>query len=164
MEIHREDPPAGVTAATAFATDHGGWVESIADEHVVLRLPDAQLDAALDDLARLGEVASRRVQAQEVGDAHRDLRVRIDSLRRTRERYLALLDKAQSVADATAVERELERVTSELERLEATLAAMEKKIVYSSLSLEFSRKVRPGPLGWPFYAAYAGVKWLFVHD
>lgn len=163
-EVRRDDPAAGVPAAAALAKDHGGWVESMADERVVLRVPDEQLDKVLDELPRLGEVAARHVHATDVGDAHRDLRIRLDSLRRTRERYLALLDKAQTVADAAAVERELERVTTQLEELEAQLAAMEKRIAFSSLALDFARKVRPGPIGWVFYGLYSGVKWLFVWD
>ena len=136
----------------------------MAPEHVVLRLPDAELDGALEDLPALGEVLARHVRAVDVADAHRDLEVRIDTLRKTRERYLALLAKAQSIAEATAVEHELERVTGELERLETALAAMEKRIAYSSLALEFSRKTTPGPVGWLFYGAYVAVKKLFVWD
>ncbi|MCA1826783.1 MAG: DUF4349 domain-containing protein [Myxococcales bacterium] len=163
-EIHREDPAQGVTAAVALAKEHGGWAESMNVERVVLRVPDEQLDAVLVELPKLGEVASRRVHAVEMGDAHRDLRLRIDSLRRTRDRYLELLGRAENVSEATGVEREIERVTSELERLEAQLAAMEKRIQFSALALDFSRKVRPGPVGWVFYGLYSGLKWLLVWD
>lgn len=163
-EVHREDPSSGPTAAASMAKEHGGWVESMAQERVVLRVPDEQLDAMLAELPKLGEVASRHVRAVDMGDAHRDLKLRIDSLRRTRDRYLALLDRAENVSDATGVEKEIERVTAELERLEGQLAAMEKRIQFSSLALDFSRTVRPGPVGWVFYALYSGVKWLFVWD
>jgi seryl-tRNA synthetase len=147
-----------------MAKEHGGWVESMAEERVVLRVPDDQLDAMLDELPKLGEVAQRRVNAVDMGEAHRDLRLRIDGLRRTRDRYLALLDRAQSVSDAAAVEKEIERVTAQLEQLEAQLAAMEKRIQFSSLAVGFSRKLRPGPVGWVFYALYSGMKWLLVWD
>jgi hypothetical protein len=163
-EIHREDPSNGPNAAASLAKEHGGWVESMAQERVVLRVPDERLDAVMAELPKLGDVASRRVRAVDMGEAHRDLKVRIDNLRRTRDRYLALLDRAGNVSEATGVEREIERVTAELEKLEAQLAAMEKRIQFSSLALDFSRTVRPGPVGWVFYALYSGVKWLFVWD
>lgn len=161
-EIRRDDPERGVTAAAELAKQHGGWVESMASERVTLRVPDAELDAVLADLPGLGELTARRVRALDVGDAHRDLEVRIDTLRKTRERYLALLARAQGIGEATAVEHELERVTTQLERLEAELATMEKRIAYSALAVEFSRPVTPGPIGWIFYGAYLGLKKLFV--
>jgi hypothetical protein len=161
-EIQRDDPEKGVTAAAALATRHGGWVESMASERVTMRVPDANLDAVLADLPELGELTSRRVRAVDVGDTHRDLQIRIDTLRKTRERYLALLERAESIAEATAVEHELERINGQLERLEASLAAMEKRIAYSALSVEFTRKTTPGPLGWVFYGVFVGVKKLFV--
>jgi hypothetical protein len=163
-EVHREDPAQGVPAAVTLAKEHGGWAESMSGAQVVLRVPDQQLDAVMAELPRLGEVASRRVLAVDVGEQHRDLQLRIDSLRRSRDRYLALLDRAQNVSEATGVEKEIERVTGELEKLEAKLAAMEKRIEFSSLSVDFYRNVRPGPVGWVFYAVYSGVKWLFVWD
>jgi hypothetical protein len=161
-EVRRDDPEAGVAAAAALARDHGGWVESMAAERVTVRVPDSQLDAVLAELPRLGELRARRVRAVDVGDTHRDLEVRIDTLRRTRQRYLALLDKAQGIAEATAVEHELERVTGRLERLEAELASLQKRIAYSGLSVDFSREVTPGPIGWVFYGAFTAVKKLFV--
>jgi len=160
--LHRDDPDKGPPAAAALAKEHGGWVASMNEDRIALRVPDAQLDAVLAALPSLGEVAERRVRAEDTTDAHRDLQVRIDNLRKTRDRYLSLLDKAAGVSEATAVEHELERVTVQLELLEAKLQAMEGRIQYAQLSLEFSRKVRPGPVGWVFYAMYSAAKWLLV--
>lgn len=162
--MHRDDPEKGPPAAAALAKEHGGWVAALSDAKVTLRVPDAALDAMMDALPSLGEVAARHVRATDVTDARRDLQTRIETLEKTRLRYLALLEKAQSVADATAVERELERVTVQLELLRGQLEAMEGRIAYAELSLEFSRQVRPGPVGWLFYAVYSGVKWLLVRD
>src|ERR1041384_3680841 len=157
--VHREDPEKGPSAAASLAKEHGGWVAAMNDDRVDLRVPDGQLDAVLAALPSLGEVAERRIRASDVTDAHRDLLVRIDNLRRTRDRYLALLDQAENVSEATGVEKELERVTALLEVLEAQQKALEQRVEFASLSVEFSRKVRPGPIGWVFYGLYAAVKW-----
>ena len=162
--VHREDPEKGPSAAAALAKAHGGWVALMADERVELRVPDAQLDDVLGALASLGEVAERRVHASDVTDVHRDLEVRIDNLRRTRDRYLELLGQAENVTEATGVEKELERVTAQLESLEAQQKALEQRVEFAALSVEFSRKVRPGPVGWVFYGIYSAVKWAFVWD
>jgi hypothetical protein len=83
-------------------------------------------------------------------------------LRRERDRYLALLERAANVAEATAVEREVERVTTQLELMEAQLLAMSTRIEDAEVRIDFSRELKPGPIGYLFYGLYSGIKWLFV--
>jgi hypothetical protein len=118
----------------------------------------------LDALSSLGEVAGRHIRAVDVTEAHADLQTRIENLEKSRERYLALLEKAQSVSDAASVEKELERITGQLELLKRQLEQTQSRIEFAELSVSFSRKARPGPVGWVLYALYSGVKWLFVWD
>jgi hypothetical protein len=163
-ELERQDPEAGPPAAAELARRHGGWVASMAARSVTVEVPGDQLDAVLLELPSLGKVTARHLAARDLTAAHRDLAVRIDNLRRERERYLALLERAATVADATAVEREIERLTTQLELLEARLQAMTGKIQDAEVRLDFSRETKPGPVGYLFYWAYSGVKWLFVRD
>jgi len=131
---------------------------------VTVAVPGDQLEAVLLELPSLGKVTESRLLARDVTAAHRDLEVRIDSLRRERERYLALLDRAGDVAESLQVEHEIERVTTELELLEAELAALKDHVQDATLAIAFSREVRPGPVGYVFYAVFSGIKWLFVRD
>ena len=163
-DLHRDDPSEGPPAAAELAKQHGGWAQLLTAERATLELPAAQLDAVMGELGKLGEVESRRVVAADDTDTHRDLLVRIDNLKSTRTRYLALLAQAQNVAEATGVERELERVTLQLERLESELQALSQRVEYASLDLRFSRKLRPGPVGWVFYGAFRAIGWLFIRD
>jgi hypothetical protein len=162
--LERDDPEAGPPAAAQLAKRHGGWIASMAERSVTVEVPGDQLDALLVELPSLGKVTERHFAARDVTAAHRDLRVRIDNLKRERERYLLLLERAENVTDATSVEREVERLTSQLELLEAQLQAMGDRVQDASVRLDFSRELRPGPVGYVFYAVYTGVKWLFVRD
>jgi hypothetical protein len=163
-ELQRDDPEAGPPAAAALAKRHGGWVASMAARSVTVEVPGDRLEALLVELPSLGKVTERHFAARDVTAAHRDLRVRIDNLKRERDRYLALLERAESISDATAVEREIERLTGQLELLEARLQAMGERVQDAAVQLDFSRELRPGPVGYVFYAVFSGVKWLFVRD
>src|SRR4051812_23508404 len=123
-QVHRDDPEKGPPAAAALAREHGGWVAAMNGENVTLRVPNEALDGVMDGLPSLGEVAGRHVRATDVTEAHADLETRIENLQKTRERYLALLEKAENVTDAAAVEREIERVTGQLELLQRQLESM----------------------------------------
>lgn len=63
-----------------------------------------------------------------------------------------------------AVERELARATTEVERLEGQLRLLQNQVAFSTVRLTVDEDVDPGPLGWVFVGLYEGVKWLFVWD
>jgi hypothetical protein len=162
--LEREDPEAGPDEAAKLAAKHGGHVALLEVRRVTLEIPGDQVEPLLAELPSLGKVTSRRFEAIDVTTPRRDLKARIDNLSRERGRYLDLLAAATSIVDAAAIEREVERVTTELEVLEARLAAMEARIANAELRLDFSRELKPGPVGYVFYALFSGVKWLFVRD
>ncbi len=164
VHLERKDPEAGPPKAVELAKSHGGYAQLITDRAATVRIPEAKLDAFLAQLPTLGKITERRVSAQDVTEAHRDLKVRLESLDKARQRYLELLAKAQSVSEAVLVEKELERVTADYEAMKAQLDALEGSVALASVDLEFDRPVQPGPLGWVFYGLAQGIKWLFIWD
>lgn len=164
LEVERDEPERGPPQAVALAKSHGGYAELVTDSAVTARVPAEQLDAFLAAMPSLGKVARQSVLAEDVTDARRDLRVRLENLARVRARYLELLERATNVSDTLAVEKELERVTAEYEALKARLEAVEAQVALATVRVEFERPVRPGPVGWVFYGLAQGVKWLFVWD
>jgi hypothetical protein len=163
-EVERADPENGPKGAQVIAEKHKGYVESSSSSSATLRIPSAELDASILELASLGKVVSQETHSRDVTFQHLDSDVRLGNLRKERERYLELLATAATVADALAVEKELERITGEIERLEAELKLMDSQVELATLDVRFSRPVRPGPVGWVFYGAFSVVKWLFVWD
>ncbi|MCE9673511.1 DUF4349 domain-containing protein [Myxococcus stipitatus] len=164
VRLERGDPDRGPGEAAQLARAHGGYVQRSSTEAVTLRVPAERLDAFMSALPSLGEVTEKQVHAEDVTEAHQDMKVRLDNLKRVRERYLELLQRAVTVEDTLKVEKELERVTVEYEALEARLELLEGQAALASVSLAFERPTRPGPVGWVFYGLGKAVKWLFVWD
>jgi len=73
-----------------------------------------------------------------------------------------LLGRAKDVADVLAIEKELNRIQSEIETQEAQLARLESEIAMSALSLNLERKHVLGPLGYLGYGIAWGITKLFV--
>jgi hypothetical protein len=163
-DVERADPENGPKGAQTLAEKHRGYVESSSNLATTLRLPAPELDTVMAELAALGEVVTKETHSTDVTFQHVDSEARLSNLRRERERYLDLLAKAESVTDAVAVEKELERVTEAIERLEAELKLMDSRVEYATLDVRFSRPVKPGPVGWVFVGVFTAVKWLFVWD
>ncbi|MFP2931600.1 DUF4349 domain-containing protein [Pyxidicoccus sp. 3LG] len=164
VELERDDPEKGPPQAEVLAKTHGGYAQSVTAEWASVRVPAERLDGFLAAVPTLGTVERQTVTAEDVTEAHQDLKVRLANLERIRERYLELLQRAVTVEDTLKVERELERVTAEYESLKARLEGLEGQVALATVSLRFERPVRPGPVGWVFYGLGKAVKWLFVWD
>jgi hypothetical protein len=164
LRIERDVPEEGPAQAVALAKSHGGYAEYVTLEAVTVRVPAERLDAFLAAVPTLGEVEDQSISAVDVTESHRDLQIRLSHLETMRARYQALLERAANVSEAVLVEKELERVTSEYESLKARLQALEGQVALATVRVDFSRPVRPGPVGWVFYGLAKGIKWLFIWE
>ena len=165
MGVEVEKPDAASERVVALAPALGGYVESSGsggdpishdDRRVVLRVPSASLDAAMDSVARLGHVVSRSRSAEDVTDDVVDLDARVTSLRASRDRLRQLLDRATSVNEVLTVERELARAQAELDVLEARLTQARGQVALARLTVSLKRRHVLGPLG----LALKGIGWF----
>ena len=129
-----------------------------------MRVPSERLPDFVKDLGSLGTIKKKEINGQDITDYYSDLVLRLESQKKLREKYLQLLEKAKDVQDLLAIEKELERINTDIESLEGRKAQAEKQVDYATVTIRVSKRVTPGPLGWIFYGAYSAVKWLFVWD
>ena len=98
----------------------------------------------------------------DVTDQATDLEIRLANARALRARLEALLADATTVTEVLEVERELSRVTTEVEQLDGQLRALADRVALSTVRVTVADGVRPGPLGYVVVGLYEAVKWLFV--
>jgi hypothetical protein len=168
MSVTVRDVPAAQGEVEKHVQTAGGRITRIADYDgnisMSLRIPDPQLDAVLDAVARLGEVTRRSVSAEDVTAEVIDLDARVKSLQTSRDRLRALHDRTDTVEEIIAVERELARVQGELDSLQGRLNQLRTDAAYSTVQLDLRQKQRLGPLGLVLYGVGKVVTKLFVWD
>jgi hypothetical protein len=168
IRVEVENGPAAVKTAGAIAQEVGGWIQRADGHSILIRVPAERLEEALDRLAKLGTERDRSLHGYDVTDQHRDLVIRLDNLEKVRLRYTELLAKAENVKSALEVEKELERVTLEIERLKGARLALETNVAFAMLEAQFvdAKTAEPtlGPLGWVLWAIAYGIKWLFIWE
>lgn len=120
----------------------GGFVFTRADDRLVLRVPAARFHEALALIEGVGQVEHREVQAQDVSEEYHDVGIRIRTLEIMRQRVEQLLATATSVEDALAVERELQRITGELEHLRGRMRFLSDRIALSTITVLFRARPR----------------------
>jgi hypothetical protein len=141
LTLQVPEPEKAGKEVTDLARELGGWTQLLDGPHLLVRVPAAAFDDAVARIALLGQVISRKVTGADVTDQVRDLRIRLDNAEKVRVRLTAILDQAKSVPEALAVERELSRVTEEIERLKGAIAQMQDRISYSTVSIELVRSM-----------------------
>lgn len=159
---HNDDIAPVLDKADALADRFEGYVASQGPGVLTLRIPDRQLEAALDELATYGRETRRDIRTSDVTMQYADLEARLANAKALQTRLRALLNDAETVQDVLNVEVELARVTTEVERLEGQIRYLANQVAFSTLTLRVVDEVQPGPLGYVVVGAYEAVKWLFV--
>jgi hypothetical protein len=91
-----------------------------------VRVPVARFDAFLAAAQKIGEVRSVSKDSKDVTEEYVDVEARIRNRKRTEERLVRLLEDATGkLDDVLKVERELNRVREEIERVEGRLRVLE---------------------------------------
>ena len=128
----------GGFAEELTASDRSGTPRSIRG---TLRVPSAQLDSALAALRGLGRVTDESHSTEDVTTAVVDLNVRLSNARLTERRLSEVLqNRTGRVADVLEVEREIARVRTEIEQMEAQRQQIDRRVEYATITLEVSEE------------------------
>jgi hypothetical protein len=102
-----------------------------------LRVPADQLDAAVTELKRLGRVESESQSGEEVTEQYIDLEARLSNARNTEQRLTDLLrQRTGKLADVLAVEKEIDSVRGEIERMEAEKKNLAGRVDFATVSVK----------------------------
>lgn len=145
-----------------IATSMGGYMVESGREKTKFRIPADQFDRTIDSIETLGKVLDKYVFGSDVTDQYRDLEVRLDNALKTRDRYLALLEKANSVSEMLEIEVELERLNENIEILKGQLQELSHLTEFATVTVHTKKPLKRGILGEVGYQIYRGVSWLFV--
>jgi len=145
-----------------LATKEDGYVVSKSNYKIVIRIDTKQMNGILETIMKEGKVDSKNISTRDVSDEYADVQIRLDNAEKARTRYLELLAKAENVEAALKVEKELERLNTEIDQLRGQLKKMEHDVRYSTITVNVYEKPKLGVLGYVFVGIGKGVKWLFV--
>ena len=124
-----------------IAEGMGGIVEKLSSSgaagrqqaSMTIRVPQDQFFTALQRIEALGEVQSKNLSSEDVSEQFIDLDARLKSSLRQEESLLSLLGRSETVSEVLAIERELARVRSEIERLQGQLNFLERRVALATI-------------------------------
>ncbi|KIG15341.1 hypothetical protein DB30_05673 [Enhygromyxa salina] len=129
-----------IDTAVGLAVSSGGYVAQMTDTTLTLRVPSKRFRKVMSQLEGLGDVLSRAVQALDVSEEYHDLQVQLDNLKATRGRIEKLLAQSKDLAQILTVEKELQRVTAEIDHIEGRIRLLSSQAAFSTISIAFSER------------------------
>jgi hypothetical protein len=171
VRLRVDDYDAAQSNLTAAVEARGGYVSDSAKQvregdgedwatgRVVLRVPAENFSETMTVVEREGTVLESRTSTEDVTDQVVDLEARLENLRAERDRLRTLYERANDTEDVIAVERRLSEVQTEIEQTEARLQNIQRRVAYSTITVELvePRPDRPAPDQWydtPVVAAF----------
>jgi len=169
-EAHAVADSFGGFVVESFASQGSG--KRIAEGSLVFRIPAESYDSALSRLRELGRVESLEESGQDVSKEFVDLNARIRQLRAVEAQLLELLQRADDVPAALAVQNQLSQVQLDLEQARGRLQYLDDRVAFATISMSMHELSVVAPKGGGFKIvdawATAGsafltvVGWIFI--
>ena len=133
----------------------GGYVasESVSQDgnqaryYLTLKVPNRSFDQLLEQITgHAGELDHLSTNVEDVTLHYFDLESRIETKKALKKRYLALLEKAETVGDMLSIEAEIGALQSDLESYQAQFKSLDHQVSMSTLEVSFVEEVEPDQL------------------
>ena len=138
-----EDVDGGFEQILNLVEDAGGFIQNSGvwenekqrTSNLTLRVPVDRFSQVLAGLEDLGKVEGRELDGQDVTTEYIDTEARLRNLERQEERFLEILQQADTVEEILNIERELERVRGEIEAFTAHLKNLDDLVGFSTIDI-----------------------------
>ena len=109
-------------------------------------MPSSRFGDALQQLKSLeGEIQTSGVTAQDVTDQFVDLQARLTAKQAEEQRYIAILNRANTIDEILKVDASLGSVRTQIEQLTAQINSIKQRTDFSTISMSISTlSVLPG--------------------
>jgi ACT domain-containing protein len=161
LGLRVQDVEPMLQRATQVVTSRGGDILSLQDQvppsdaapHTAsfkFRVPQAQLDATLADLAKLGTVENRAIQAEDVATQIVDFESRLKNLGKAETVVLGIMERSGSVSDVLKVSQELSQIRNEIEQIQGQVQHLKQQVAFSTIHLTLKEAIAQKQQGVPF--------------
>ncbi len=137
---------AALIADRQISSDTNGAQEGV----VTVRVPSTNFESLLAEIKGLGKVSHVSVSTRDITKNYADLETRLAVKLETKSRLLGILQtQTGKLSDLLEVERELERVVTEIERMKGERRYYDQRVAVSTITLELFESASLGQSsGW----------------
>ena len=153
ITIEVKDVTGSVDALKSLVTAKGGYLSSSSISKgynnrlsgtVVLRIPQAEFENTLAGVKAIGTVKSVSTQGEDVTEEYVDIQAQKTSYQNQLAQYNEIMKKAVKVSDVIEIQQQIDRVQTNLNRLEGRLKYLNSRIDMSTITVTLQE---PEPVG-----------------
>lgn len=105
---------------------------------ITIRIPSERFEEVLSRVRELGKLTSSTVSADDVTEEYVDLTAQKSALENQLTQYNRILGQAVNVSEILEVQREIERVQVELDRIVGRMKYLDNRISFSTITIRLS--------------------------
>lgn len=148
VSLETTDYDATVSAIKQRASALGGYIESSNERglgtngkgyrysNIVFRIPSDVLDEFKGKLAEWGNLLYMDIDSKDVTESYYDIEARLASLEAQRDRYMELLDRAETLDEIIVIDNALTEVLYKIESYTGTLNKYDSLVAYSTVTVD----------------------------
>ncbi len=149
IDIPKDKVNEAMGDATVLASRFGGFVVASSVQEtggtVTIRVPSARFEETLTAIGDLGEVTGQEISGEDVAATVIDLEARLRHATAQEAVMVRLMDSATTVEDTIRVQRELEGIQLQIEKLRGQLRYLDDQTSFSTISMSFTELGAPVP-------------------
>lgn len=147
---------AAQKALREFVESHGGHLQQLSGNAMIVRIPSERFREVAPYLRTLGRVDDRLtdIRAEDITEEYYDIELRLKSQKKYLESLYVLLDEAGKLKDKLAVQQEIARVVEGIERMEGRLRLLGNQVSLATVTVTWrlahsgSKRTFKLPWGW----------------
>ncbi len=127
-----------------------------------IKVPSDKLIPTLDAIAKLGDKTSQSINKRDITNGFVNSEERLKNLKLFRDKMKALLNRTSNIKEILQIEREINRVQTEIDMIERQLKNMQGSVDMSPIDVSLNEKTIYGPIGYVGHGLWWAVKKLFI--
>jgi hypothetical protein len=150
LQVRVGQVPAALTQLQSLATSLGGLVEASNSQSgpeptgsMTLRVPQAKFAQLMSRLPTVGHVVSSSSSTKDVTGQYVDLSARLKALTTTRDTYLTMMTKANTIGDTLAIQSKIDGIQQEIEQLQGEQQLLASQSALATLDVNVSETGAP---------------------
>jgi hypothetical protein len=143
---------SGVKDLGGYITNLNSWEvrPGVLAYNLTTRIPVDKLEIAIVNLTKIGEKTGENFSVQDITAQYQDTESQLKNKRARQERLRNMMEReTKNLADVLSIDRELNNVLNEIERLERTQRSRDDQVTFSRLQLSLNPAPQIGDLSGP---------------
>lgn len=109
--------------------------QRIKEGYIFIRVPSKSFEDAINVIGKTGNVINDSISGDNITSQYRDIEVELKNLEVQEERIVEIMKKADKVEDILEIERELNRIRTEINMRKTSLKNWDQLVDYSSIEI-----------------------------